>query len=185
MIPAAFDYFAPTTVKEAISLLEKHGDDAKVLAGGHSLLPIMKFRLAQPRVVVDIGRIPGLDGIALGKGKITLGAFATHDAVEHSPVLLEHCPVLPEAAAVIGDMQAKTVTGSKIGISRESRNLEPAHSVEVGSRHGRFFGVAVPDRGGPEAAVIACPHGRRRIAGRAHAGRRPESQMTACWQKGI
>jgi aerobic carbon-monoxide dehydrogenase medium subunit len=115
MIPAAFDYFAPTTVKEAIGLLEKHGDDAKILAGGHSLLPIMKFRLAQPKVVVDIGRIPGLDGITLGSGRVTIGALATHDAVEHSPVLLEHCPLLPAAAAVIGDMQVRnrgTIGGS-------------------------------------------------------------------------
>ena len=115
MIPAAFDYFAPATVKEAIGLLEKHGDDAKVLAGGHSLLPIMKFRLAQPKVVVDIGRIPGLDGITLGKGTITIGALATHDVVEHNPVLLEHCPLLPETASVIGDMQVRnrgTIGGS-------------------------------------------------------------------------
>ncbi len=107
MIPAAFEYFAPATVKEAIGLLEKHGDDAKVLAGGHSLLPIMKFRLAQPKVVVDIGRIPGLDGIAVANDRITIGALATHDAVEHSAALKEKCPLLPETAAVIGDMQVR------------------------------------------------------------------------------
>ena len=115
MIPAAFDYYTPSTVKEAISLLEKHGDDAKILAGGHSLLPIMKFRLAQPKVVVDIGRIPGLDGIAQTKDRITIGALATHDAVEHSSVLKEHSPLLPETAAVIGDMQVRnrgTIGGS-------------------------------------------------------------------------
>ncbi len=115
MIPAAFEYHAPTTVREAIGLLEKHGDDAKILAGGHSLLPIMKFRLAQPKIVVDIGRIPGLDGITLAKDKVIIGALATHDAVEHSAVLREHCPLLPEAAAVIGDMQVRnrgTVGGS-------------------------------------------------------------------------
>ncbi len=115
MIPAAFEYFAPATVKEAIGLLEKHGDDAKVLAGGHSLLPIMKFRLAQPKVVVDIGRIPGLDGIAVANDRITIGALATHDAVEHSAALKEKCPLLPETAAVIGDMQVRnrgTIGGS-------------------------------------------------------------------------
>ncbi len=115
MIPAAFEYFAPASVKEAIGLLEKHGDDAKVLAGGHSLLPIMKFRLAQPKVVVDIGRIPGLDGIAASGNTITIGALATHDAVEHSAVLQEKCPLLPETAAVIGDMQVRnrgTIGGS-------------------------------------------------------------------------
>lgn len=115
MIPAAFEYFAPATVKEAIGLLEKHGDDAKVLAGGHSLLPIMKFRLAQPKVVVDIGRIPGLDGIAVANDRITIGALATHDAVEHNAALKEKCPLLPETAAVIGDMQVRnrgTIGGS-------------------------------------------------------------------------
>jgi len=115
MIPAAFEYFAPATVKEAIGLLEKHGDDAKVLAGGHSLLPIMKFRLAQPKVVVDIGRIPGLNGITAAKDTITIGALVTHDGVEHSAVLKEHCPLLPETAAVIGDMQVRnrgTIGGS-------------------------------------------------------------------------
>lgn len=115
MIPAAFEYFAPTSVREAISLLQQHGDDAKVLAGGHSLLPLMKFRLAQPKVVVDIGRIPGLDGITVAGDKVVIGALATHDAVERSPVLKEKCPLLPETAAVIGDMQVRnrgTIGGS-------------------------------------------------------------------------
>jgi carbon-monoxide dehydrogenase medium subunit len=107
MIPAAFEYFAPASVKEAIGLLQQHGDDAKVLAGGHSLLPIMKFRLAQPKVVVDIGRIPGLDGITVSGNTITIGALATHDAVEHSAVLKEKCPLLAETASVIGDMQVR------------------------------------------------------------------------------
>jgi len=107
MIPAAFEYYAPKSVKEAVGLLQQHGDDAKVLAGGHSLLPIMKFRLAQPKVVVDIGRIPGLDGIAAGKDGITIGALATHDAVEHSDVLKDRCPLLAEVAGVIGDMQVR------------------------------------------------------------------------------
>ncbi len=115
MIPAAFEYFAPTSVREAISLLQQHGDDAKVLAGGHSLLPLMKFRLAQPKVVVDIGRIPGLDGITVAGDKVVIGALATHDAVERSPILKEKCPLLPETAAVIGDMQVRnrgTIGGS-------------------------------------------------------------------------
>ncbi len=107
MIPAAFEYFAPQSVKEAIGLLEKHGDDAKVLAGGHSLLPIMKLRLAQPKVIVDIGRIGGLDGIKADGQKVAIGALATHDAVERNALLKEKCPLLPETAAVIGDMQVR------------------------------------------------------------------------------
>jgi len=115
VIPAAFEYFAPQSVKEALGLLEKHGDDAKLLAGGHSLLPIMKLRLAQPKVIVDIGRISGLDGIKADGQKIAIGALVTHDAVEHNAVLKEKCPLLPETAAVIGDMQVRnrgTVGGS-------------------------------------------------------------------------
>jgi aerobic carbon-monoxide dehydrogenase medium subunit len=107
MIPAAFDYVAPQSVKEAIGLLEKHGDDAKILAGGHSLLPIMKLRLAQPKVLVDIGRIGGLDAIKEDGQRIVLGALVTHDAVEHSALLKDKCPLLPETAAVIGDMQVR------------------------------------------------------------------------------
>ncbi|HET7263772.1 MAG TPA: xanthine dehydrogenase family protein subunit M [bacterium] len=115
MIPAPFEYHAPTTVKEAIGLLERHGDDAKLLAGGHSLLPIMKFRLAQPKVVVDIGRIGGLDKIAAKGSAITIGALVTHDAVEMSEALQKQCPLLPETASVIGDMQVRnrgTIGGS-------------------------------------------------------------------------
>ncbi|HXX37623.1 MAG TPA: xanthine dehydrogenase family protein subunit M [bacterium] len=107
MIPAAFEYYAPATVKEAIGLLQQYGDDAKVLAGGHSLLPIMKLRLAQPKIVVDIGRIPGLDGITLDGDTVSIGALVTHDAVEHSDVLKSNCPLLPETAAAIGDMQVR------------------------------------------------------------------------------
>jgi carbon-monoxide dehydrogenase medium subunit len=107
MIPAAFEYFAPQSVKEAIGLLEKHGDDAKLLAGGHSLLPIMKLRLAQPKVIIDIGRIAGLDGIKADGQKVAIGALVTHDAVERDALLKEKCPLLSETAAVIGDMQVR------------------------------------------------------------------------------
>jgi carbon-monoxide dehydrogenase medium subunit len=115
MIPAAFEYFSPQSVKEAIGLLEKHGDDAKILAGGHSLLPIMKLRLAQPKVIVDIGRISGLSGIKVDGQKVAIGALTTHDAIERDAVLKEKCPLLAETAAVIGDMQVRnrgTIGGS-------------------------------------------------------------------------
>ena len=115
MIPAAFEYVAPQSVKEVIDLLEKHGDDAKILAGGHSLLPIMKLRLAQPKLLVDIGRIGGLDGIKADGQRVVLGALATHDAIEQNALLKDRCPLLPETAAVIGDMQVRnrgTVGGS-------------------------------------------------------------------------
>ena len=78
MIPAPFDYLRPETLEEAIRLLEEHGDDAKLLAGGHSLLPVLKARLASPGVLIDIGRIPALSGITQEENSIIIGAMTTH-----------------------------------------------------------------------------------------------------------
>ena len=107
MIPAAFEYEAPKTLDEALRLLGRHGDEAKILAGGHSLLPLMKLRLAAPRYVVDIGRLRGMDYIREEGGKIAIGALATHAQVAASDLLREKCPLLSETAAVIGDMQVR------------------------------------------------------------------------------
>jgi carbon-monoxide dehydrogenase medium subunit len=115
VIPAAFEFHAPRTLDDAIRLLERHGDEAKLLAGGHSLLPLMKLRLAAPRYVIDLGRISGLDTIKLEAGQIVLGALVTHAQIEHSDVLRAKCPLLRETAAEIGDVQVRncgTVGGS-------------------------------------------------------------------------
>jgi aerobic carbon-monoxide dehydrogenase medium subunit len=115
MIPAAFDYVRPVTLDEALGLLAKHGDDAKVLAGGHSLIPAMKLRLSQPKVVVDIGRIGNLRSINERDGKIAIGALTTHHDIESSDLLLRSCPLLPEVAAKVGDVQVRnkgTIGGS-------------------------------------------------------------------------
>lgn len=115
MIPATFDYFRPKTLDEAAALLAQHGEDAKLLAGGHSLLPSMKLRLAQPRVVIDLGRIPGLNSIRESSGKIVVGAMTTHREIELSSLLAEKCPLLPEVATQIGDVQVRnrgTIGGS-------------------------------------------------------------------------
>jgi aerobic carbon-monoxide dehydrogenase medium subunit len=115
MIPAAFDYVRPATLDEALGLLAKHGDDAKVLAGGHSLIPAMKLRLSQPKVVVDIGRIGNLRSIAQRDGKIAIGALTTHYGIQSSDLLARSCPLLPEVAATIGDVQVRnkgTIGGS-------------------------------------------------------------------------
>ena len=115
MIPAAFDYFRPSTLDEALGLLVKHGEDAKVLAGGHSLIPAMKLRLSQPKVVVDIGRIGDLRSIGERDGKIAIGALTTHFEIESSDLLLRSCPLLPEVAGQIGDVQVRnkgTIGGS-------------------------------------------------------------------------
>jgi len=117
MYAASFDYHRPSTVDEAIALLTKHGDDAKVLAGGHSLIPAMKLRLARPTVVIDIARIANLSDIREAGGRIAIGALATHRAVETSALLKSKCPLLAETAAVIGDVQVRnkgTIGGSLV-----------------------------------------------------------------------
>lgn len=107
MIPAQFDYLAPRTIDEAVSLLSEHQDDAKILAGGHSLIPAMKLRLAMPQVLIDIGRIEGLAYIKEEGGQILIGAMTTHYQLESSDLLREICPVIPETAAQIGDVQVR------------------------------------------------------------------------------
>lgn len=114
MIPAAFDYHRPTTVDEAVALLGAN-PEAKLLAGGHSLIPAMKLRLAQPPALIDVGRIAELSAIEQDGGIISLGAMTTHAAIEHSALLAEKCPLLPEVAAQIGDVQVRnrgTIGGS-------------------------------------------------------------------------
>ena len=115
MIPAAFDYVRASSVNEALDLLAKHGDDAKILAGGHSLIPAMKLRLSQPKIVIDISRIGDLRSISQQNGKIAIGALTTHYEIESSDLLKRACPLLPEVAGKIGDMQVRnkgTVGGS-------------------------------------------------------------------------
>jgi aerobic carbon-monoxide dehydrogenase medium subunit len=115
MYPATFDYKRPATVDEAIALLARHGDDAKLLAGGHSLIPAMKLRLARPAVIVDIGRIANLSYIREAGGAIAIGATTTHEAIEHARLLLDRSPLLAETAAHIGDIQVRnkgTIGGS-------------------------------------------------------------------------
>lgn len=107
MIPAAFDYLAPTSVDEVVAALAEHGDDAKVLAGGHSLLPLMKLRFAVPAVVVDIGRVEELRGIRDGGDHLVIGAGTTHHEVVHDPLVRQHCGLLAEATAMVGDAQVR------------------------------------------------------------------------------
>jgi len=112
--PAPFTYHRPSTVDEAVSLLAEL-DDARVLAGGHSLLPAMKLRLSTPGALVDIGRVPGLAAIERDGDGIRIGALATHAAVAASEVVRGGCPILSDAAALIGDRQVRnrgTIGGS-------------------------------------------------------------------------
>ncbi|MBY6277882.1 FAD binding domain-containing protein [Symbiobacterium thermophilum] len=94
MIPAAFDYVAPRTVSEAVDLLRQYGYDAKVIAGGPSLIPMMRFRMAQPRVLVDIGKIAELDYLKEEDGYLRIGALVRHSTMEFSPLIQERYPLL-------------------------------------------------------------------------------------------
>ena len=113
MIPQAFEYVSPATLEEALELAG--GDGVKLLAGGMSLVPLIKLRLATPSVVVDLGRINGLRYIREEGGRIRIGAMTTHWAIESSPLLRTKCPLLAETAATIGDVQVRnlgTIGGS-------------------------------------------------------------------------
>ncbi|WP_419862650.1 FAD binding domain-containing protein [Candidatus Poriferisodalis sp.] len=115
MIPAAFDYVRAGSAEEAIALLGEHGDEAKLLAGGHSLLPMMKLRLAVPSVLVDIGRVDDLSYINDGGDHIAVGALTRHRALETSELLAAECPLLGHVAGEVGDPQVRhrgTIGGS-------------------------------------------------------------------------
>ena len=107
MIPAVFDYVRATSVDDALRLLAEHGEDAKLLAGGHSLIPMMKLRLAAPSVLIDIATIPQLDGIAASGGRVTVGALTKHAALAASADLRKHAPALWDAANDLGDPQVR------------------------------------------------------------------------------
>ncbi len=114
MFPAPFDYYAPTTLQEALQLLAQYGESAKVLAGGQSLVPLMKLRLSMPAVIIDLNRIAELRYIREEGDVIAIGAM-THYDVEASALLRQRCPLLPECARHIGDVQVRnrgTIGGS-------------------------------------------------------------------------
>ena len=117
MIPAAFDYVAVKSVAEAISELAKRGDEAKLLAGGHSLIPLMKLRLATPSFLVDLGRVKDLNYIKQVDGHIAFGALTTHHDVQFSDLVKEKLPLLASAAGQIGDPQVRnrgTIGGAAV-----------------------------------------------------------------------
>jgi aerobic carbon-monoxide dehydrogenase medium subunit len=148
VIPAAFDYKRATSAAEAISLIGEYGDDAKFLAGGHSLLPLMKLRLAQPTVLVDIGRLKDLSYIRDGGDHIAVGALTRHRDVETSALLKEHAPLLAHTAGEVGDPQVRhrgTIGGS-IAHADPASDL-PATTLALGATY-----------------VVQGPNGTREIA---------------------
>ncbi|MGH7907858.1 MAG: FAD binding domain-containing protein, partial [Candidatus Binataceae bacterium] len=115
MFPASFKYHRAASVKEALALLQQYGDGAKLLSGGHSLLPMMKLRLAQPAHLIDIATIGDLTGVREENGKIVIGAATVHDRVAASDIVKKKLGLLAECAAAIGDVQVRnrgTIGGS-------------------------------------------------------------------------
>lgn len=107
MIPGTFEYHAPSTVDEAIRLLGEYGDEAKLLAGGHSLLPMMKLRFAEPGHLIDLNRVQALKGIREQGGMIHIGAMTSENELIASELLRKKCPLIPEAARLIADPQVR------------------------------------------------------------------------------
>ena len=107
MIPSAFEYARATSLDDALAKLVASGGDARLIAGGHSLVPLMKLRLTEPKVLIDIARIPDLSGIREKDGRIEIGAGTVHHDVASSALLRERCPLVSDAAAEIGDPQVR------------------------------------------------------------------------------
>ncbi|NGP04287.1 xanthine dehydrogenase family protein subunit M [Rhodococcus sp. 14C212] len=107
MIPSTFDYVAPTTVDEAVAALAAAGEDAKIIAGGQSLMPVLRLRLAAPTTLVDLGRVPDLRGVREDGGDLVIGAMTTHHDVIHDPLVREHARLLAEATSTVADPQIR------------------------------------------------------------------------------
>ncbi len=103
MIPGEFDYYSPTSLDEALALLRQHGDDAKILAGGQSLIPAMRFRLAAPKVLIDLNRVTGLSHITEVNGHLAIGALTRESDVDESALVKQKYPLLADTARVIAD----------------------------------------------------------------------------------
>ena len=148
MIPAPFDYIRAASIDEAVAALAERGDEAKVLAGGHSLLPLMRLRLAFPEMLVDIGRIPELRGVRDDGEMLTIGAATTHYDVMHNDLVTTHCPILSQVAGVIGDPQVRHrgTIGGAIAHGDAAGDL-PAAMVALDANF-----------------VLAGPNGRRTVA---------------------
>ncbi len=148
MIPPRFDYHAPKSVGEAVALLGQYGSDAKLLAGGHSLLPMMKLRFAQPAHLIDINRIPELRGIREDGGTVVIGAMTVENDLISSPIVQAKLPLLAEAAKLIADPQVRNrgTIGGDIAHG-DPGNDHPALSIAI------------------EASfVLEGPNGRRTVA---------------------
>jgi len=135
MIPQAFAYLAPQTLPEAISLLQQHGYDAKILSGGHSLIPMMKLRLATPAYLVDINGIPGLDAISESDGYLRIGALTREVALEDSDRIRLHYRIIYETARMIADPQVRNLATVGGNLAHgDPGNDHPATMLALGAR---------------------------------------------------
>src|SRR5262247_733891 len=134
MIPAAFDYHRPETLDEALKLLKKHGDEAKVLSGGMSLLPMLKLRLASFAHLVDINRVPGLDYIKEEKGMLKIGAMTRQAALERSELIKSKYPILADAVPLIADplVRNRGTIGGNVA-NGDPANDWPAIAIALGA----------------------------------------------------
>jgi carbon-monoxide dehydrogenase medium subunit len=149
MYPAQFDYVAPESLDEAIKLLAESGGEAKILAGGHSLLPAMKLRLAQPAKIIDLRKVPGLNEIKVDSNGTTIGAMVTHADVARSPEIQRALPALAEAAALVGDIQIR---------NRGTLGGSLAHSDPAADPPAPFLAL-------DGSLVVKGPNGERTIPG--------------------
>jgi carbon-monoxide dehydrogenase medium subunit len=149
MIPAPFDYHAPVSLADAIGLLQQHGDDAKVLSGGQSLLPLLKLRLASPVHLVDIGRIPGLEYIKEEDGYLKIGGRTRESALERSDLIKTKYPILYDTASVIADplVRNRATVGGNLAHA-DPANDHPATMLALGAE------VVVTGRGGERKIAI-------------------------------
>jgi len=134
--PAPFEYAAPRSLDEALDLLARHGGDAKILAGGQSLVPVLNFRLAQPALLVDVNRVPGLDAIsATADGGLSIGALVRHRALERSAEVARRAPLLAEAVPFVAHPQIRTrgTFGGSLAHADPAAEL-PAVAVALGAR---------------------------------------------------
>ena len=150
MIPANFEYHAPGSLAEAIELLKTHGDEAKVLSGGHSLIPLMKLRFAAPEHIVDINGIPGLAYVKEEQGVLKIGALAREADLEHSDVVAAKFPLLADTAKLIADPQVRnraTVAGNLA--HGDPANDQPASMMALGAE------VVIEGSGGERTLPVA------------------------------
>jgi carbon-monoxide dehydrogenase medium subunit len=150
MKPAPFEYHRPTSLAEAFDLLDRYGEDGRILAGGQSLVPTLHMRLVAPRAVIDINRLPDLDAIRLAPDGLVIGALARQEAVERSPLVKEHAPLIAAAMPHVGHsaIRARGTIGGSLALGDPAAEL-PACAVALGAT------IGVTGRGGPRRIAAA------------------------------